>query len=350
MRVFSKKYLPLAKAAGKYVQSWITRRRTPLYAGLFITQRCNLRCVYCFPDSPRRQKEQEFSKEEIFRIADELYRLGTRYITILGGEPLMRADFGEIVDYIAEKGIILETGTNGYFTARNLDALKKLSLVCHSIDGCEAEHDKNRGKGSYKKVVESIELCVANKIPIQLRAVFTRNNAGSLEYLLDLAEKYGTSLGLAEQAVVRSEDAACAMTQDELRAFWKKVRRYKAEGRPVDKSFALLDKIIGYPTGPDLDKIFTRDETPPDGYERLKCNLSGGYMFLDSDGMLYPCARLFGKFGRSIYDDGGIKGAWEHLSQNDCFLCRQSVQDLKSYFFSHDLQALGVVVSNFLRK
>jgi len=344
------KIIPLTKAALKYGTSFITKRRVPLYAGLFITQRCNLKCIYCFPNSPQRQKEQEFSKEEIFRIVDELYAMGTRYITLLGGEPLIRSDFGEIVDYITKKQIITETGTNGYFTKANIKHLKKLSLVCHSIDGNEQEHDKNRGKGSYKKIIESLELCIENKIPIQLRAVFTKNNLDSLDYLANLAKKYKTRLGLAEQAIVKTQDNEYVMNQKELQDFWKRVKDYKLKGFPIDKSHMLLDKIINYPLEFPIDKIFTINEPSPQNYKYRKCNLSQGYMFLDSNGMMYPCARLFGKFGKSIYDKEGIKGAWDHLTTKDCLFCRQSIQDLKSYFFSYDIDAIKVAIANFLTK
>jgi len=349
MKVF-KKYVPIAKAVGKYAQAWMTGERMPLYVGLFITQRCNLKCIYCFPNSAQRQKEKEFSKEKIFRIIDELHCLGTRYITLLGGEPLMRKDFSEIVNYIVKKHIIVEVGTNGYFTKQNLESLKKLNLVCHSIDGNKEDHDKNRGKGSYNKVIESIELCKANGIPVQLRAVFTKNNVNSLEHLLNLAKKYKTSLGLAEQAIVKPGDSDISMTQSGLREFWKRVKCYKIKGYPIDKSFLLLDKIIEYPLEFPIEKIFAKDESLPPGYKYAKCNISQGYMFLDSNGMVYPCACLFGKFGKSIYDPGGIKGAWDYLSENNCLFCRQSIQDLKSYFFSYDLEAIKVVVANFLKK
>ncbi len=349
MRIL-KKYIPITNAAHKYAQAWIKRKRIPLYVGLFITQRCNLKCIYCFPDSPSRQSEKEFSKEEIFRITDELYGLGTRYITILGGEPLLRKDFDEIVSYMANKKIVVETGTNGYFTRQRLKSLKRLALVCHSIDGDEEGHDKNRGKGSYKKVIESIELCLANKIPVQLRAVFTKNNINCVGHLVKLAKKYKTNLGLAEEAIVRTENSGFSTSPDELRNFWKEVKYYKSKGYPIDKSAALLNKIIEYPLEFPVDKIFTKNEKIPLNYKYSRCNVNRGYAFLDTDGMLYPCAMLFKKYGRSIYEAGGIKAAWDYLGQNDCLFCRQSIQDLKSYFFSYDFEAIKTVAENFLRK
>lgn len=345
-----KKYLPIAKAAYQYVKAKAARERMPLYVGFFITQQCNLNCIYCFPDSPNRKNESEFSTKEIFRITDELYSLGTRYITILGGEPLLRKDFAEIVNYMTQKKILVETGTNGYFTKARINDLKKLTLVCHSIDGDQERHDKNRGKGSFKKIIESLELCLANKIPVQMRAVFTRYNVDSLEPLLKLAKKYKTSLGLAEQAVLKEADKDYTMNPSELLEFWKKVKSYKKMGYPVEKSFALLDKIIEYPVEFPVDKIFRQGDHLPDGYKYTRCHLSEGYMFLDCNGMVYPCARLFAQYGRSIYDTGGIKGAWDYLGKNDCLFCRQSIQDLKSYFFSCSPSALMIAAVNLLKK
>ena len=350
MNKLLKKYIPITKAAFQYLKARTLGRRIPLYVGFFITQKCNLNCIYCFPDSPHRKNETEFSTKEIFRIVDELYAMGTRYITLLGGEPLIRKDFGLIVDYMTKKNIIVETATNGYFTSSKIKDLKKLSLVCHSIDGDEAEHDKNRGKGSYRKIIESLDLCMANRIPVQMRAVFNKYNMDSLEHLLGLAKKYKTSLGLAEQAVVKSADNEYMMSAAELREFWKKVRSYKRLGYPIDKSSALLDRIIEYPLDILVDKIFRKGEKTPQGYSYTKCSLQAGHMYLDCDGMVYSCATLFRKYGKSVYDSGGIQGAWDYLAQNDCLFCRQSVQDLKSHFFSYDIKALPAVIENFLRK
>lgn len=344
----SRKYLPALRVAGKLLSMAITRKRTPLYVGLFITEKCNLKCIYCFPDSPNRVVK-DMPKEKIFKIVDELYGLGTRYITLLGGEPMIRKDFGEIVDYIVGKGIMTETGTNGYYTKKWIPALKKLYLVCHSIDGDETSHDMNRGTGSYKMIVESLKLCKENGIPVQMRAVFNKNNVGSLEYLLKLSREFGTSLALAEQAVVKTKDSEYAMTNEEIREFWIKVRGFKKQGYHIDKSYALLDKIINYPVEIPYDRIFMKGEKVEYEGDFPKCNLSRGYCFIDADGFMYPCATLFGKFGKNIADDG-IKASWDYLEERKCDFCRQSIQDLKSYFFSGDIKARMVAARNFISK
>ena len=341
----------LAKAAAQYTRAFVSGRRIPLYVGLFITPRCNLKCVYCFPDSPRRIAENEFSRQEIFNIVDDLYRMGTRYIVLLGGEPLLREDAEEIIAYIARKQIIIEVITNGYFTRQRLPALKKLSYVCHSIDGTEAEMEKNRGRGSYKKIMESMTLCRDNGIPIQMRTVFNRNNAGSLDFLLNLARSRHTTLGLCEQAVTREEDKKFVMSAPELRQFWRRVRDYKKRGYPVDKTYHLLDNIIDFPTDIPLDRIFRSGDPLPPDYNIRPCRIARSHAFIDSNGMMYPCPMLLGRgrYGHSIHTEG-VQGAWDNLDQNDCLFCRQSVQDLKNEFFSYDLQAVKTVAATLFAK
>lgn len=348
MNMFYTKYRPALSVASKLASLFLTGKRIPLYVGLFITERCNLKCIYCFPNSPNR-KVRDLSTGEIFDIVDELYALGTRYITILGGEPMIRKDFGEIVDYITKKGILTEVGTNGYYTKARIEDLKKLYLVCHSIDGCEIGHELNRGKGSFKKIIESMRLCKENNIPIQMRTVFNKNNAGCLEYLLNLSREFGTSLALAEQAVVKDEDREYAMTTAEIRDFWIKVREYKRQGYHIDKSFTLLDNIINYPVEIPYNKIFKKGEDIPYNGDFCPCNINRGYCFIDIDGYMYPCATLFGKFGKNIFEVG-IKKAWDYLEEKDCLFCRQSVQDLKTYFFSAELKSLVVGARNFWSK
>ncbi len=343
---------PLVKAAAQYTRAFVTGRRIPLYVGLFITPRCNLKCVYCFPDSPRRKEENEFSKQEIFNIVDELYALGTRYIVLLGGEPLLREDVEDIIAYIARKNIILEVITNGYFTRQRLAALKQVSYVCHSIDGNEIDMEKNRGRGSYKKIMGSLCLCRENGIPVQMRTVFNKNNAGSLDYLLNLARTWKTTLGLCEQAVTREQDWEFVMSAEELRDFWRKVRDYKKKGYPVDKTFHLLDNIIGFPIDIPLDKIFHKNDPLPPNFPFRPCHITRSHAFLDSDGIMYPCPMLLGRKlnGQSIYNNGGIKEAWDNLDQNDCLFCRQSIQDLKNEFFSYDAQAVKTVAATLFSK
>ena len=347
-----KKNWPAVKAAVQYSKLYLTRRRAPLYAGLLLTPRCNLNCVYCFPDSPHRGHENELSRQKIFDLIDELYDMGTRYIALLGGEPLLREDFDDIVEYLVQKKIIIEVITNGYFTRQKIDALKKVHFVCHSLDGNQADMEKNRGPGSYKKIMESLDLCRDNNIAVQMRTVFNKNNINSLDYLANLARRRKTTLGVCEQAVIKARDKEYALTTVELKQFWMSVRQYKQGGYPLDKTLSQIERMINLPTEIPMDRIFRKSDVIPSNLSYKQCHISNGHVFIDSNGLMYPCAMLLGKKegGQNIYDSGGLAGAWEALGNNNCRFCRQSLQDLKSEFFSYDGAAIKAVTTTLLSK
>ena len=79
------------------------KKRVPLIVNYQVTTLCNLRCIYCYADLHSPKEERDLSTAEIFREIDELYGLGTRWIRLMGGEPLMRDDIGAIIDYIKKK-------------------------------------------------------------------------------------------------------------------------------------------------------------------------------------------------------------------------------------------------------
>lgn len=329
---------PMIKSAAKVLQGYITKKRMPIFVSIFVTQRCNLKCTYCFPDSPHR-KEGDIPLDRLFKIIDGLYEIGARYITILGGEPTLRDDLDKIVDYIAGKGILVDISTNGCLIKKWQSTIKKLFLVCNSIDGDEEHHDLNRGKGSFKRVMESIEFCRENNVPVQLRSVITPNNIDNIQYMLDLARKLGTTLSLGEQCI------DCGLTVDKPMAerfhqFWKYMRKKKEEGYLVDKSFTAMDQIINYPTDIPLDRIFMEGDSDLDKYSHIpRCTIRNGFLFVDENGVMYPCVPLFGKWGKN-YLKLGVKRAWEELTEYKCVFCRSSVYDMKSYFFGAERKAI----------
>lgn len=346
---FKYRFYPTVKAAAKVTQSFVTKKRMPLFVSLFITQRCNLNCVYCFPQSPSR-KELDVPLDKLYGIIDGLREAGTRYITILGGEPLLRDDFPEIVDYIIKKGILVEVSTNGYFIERWPEAIKKLFLVCNSIDGDEETHDANRGKGSFKKVMKSIEFCRANNVPVQLRSVITTNNIKKLQFMLDLAKGMGATLSLGEQCIDPERNPYEPKTE-EFRDFWKFMLKRKKEGYPIDKSYACLKTVIRYPLNAPMNKIYMEgEELPPDMPPDIPtCKMRNGFCLIDNDGMMYPCIPLFGKWGKNVFELG-VQGAWEGLMEYKCRFCRASTYDMKSFFFGADFGSLVDTFSYMLNK
>ena len=95
-----------------------------LTAGLELTMKCNLQCIYCYAGAGKKL-ENELSLSEIFNAVDQAYNLGAKRIGIIGGgEPLEYEHLFEVIDYMHQKGISISLFTNA--TKLTLPIAKRL--------------------------------------------------------------------------------------------------------------------------------------------------------------------------------------------------------------------------------
>src|SRR5882762_4521843 len=79
-----------------------------------LTYACNLSCIHCLSSSGRRDP-RELTTAEAKAFIDELHDLQVFYVNIGGGEPMIRRDFMDIVDYAIGRGVGVKFSTNGAF-------------------------------------------------------------------------------------------------------------------------------------------------------------------------------------------------------------------------------------------
>jgi cyclic pyranopterin phosphate synthase len=107
---------------------------------LSVTDRCNLRCLYCMPEEEYvwLPREHLLTFEELSRLVDVFASLGVRRIRLTGGEPLLRRDLHELVAQLARKPGVedLALTTNGLLLAERAQALRRAGLhrVTVSLD------------------------------------------------------------------------------------------------------------------------------------------------------------------------------------------------------------------------
>ena len=163
-----------------------------------LTYACNLQCVHCLSSSGQRD-DRELSTDEAKRVLDQLRDLQVFYINIGGGEPMVRRDFFELVEYSVASGIGVKFSTNGAFIdaekARRLAAMDYLDIQI-SLDGVDAAtNDAVRGAGSYDMAIRAMDnLAAANFGPFKISVVVTRHNVGQLDGFKALADRYGAQL------------------------------------------------------------------------------------------------------------------------------------------------------------
>ncbi len=165
-----------------------------------LTYACNLSCVHCLSSSGRRDP-RELSTAECKAVIDELERMQVFYVNIGGGEPTVRPDFWELVDYATAHHVGVKFSTNGIKItpeiARRL-AASDYTDVQISLDGATAEvNDAVRGPGSYATALRAMEnLAAAGFRGFKISVVMTRQNIGQLDEFKAIADRYGAQLRL----------------------------------------------------------------------------------------------------------------------------------------------------------
>jgi mycofactocin radical SAM maturase len=132
-------------------------------------------------------------------IIDELERMQVFYVNIGGGEPTVRPDFWELVDYATAHHVGVKFSTNGVRITPEVAARLAASDyvdVQISLDGATAEvNDAVRGPGSFAMAVRALEnLAEAGFTDAKISVVVTRHNVDQLDEFAALASRYGATL------------------------------------------------------------------------------------------------------------------------------------------------------------
>jgi MoaA/NifB/PqqE/SkfB family radical SAM enzyme len=165
----------------------------PIGAKLEITYACNLRCGFCYTDSPRHtlQRTPELSDEEWREVARQSLDLGIVEAVVTGGEPFLRKELTlGLIEMLSEAGVGVTLNTNGWFVdeevAGRLGALR--GVTAHvSLDGARAGlHDGSRGvPGSWRRAVEGIDRLLGAGVGVCVVHVVTPDNAAGFADFLE---------------------------------------------------------------------------------------------------------------------------------------------------------------------
>ena len=160
------------------------------------TLTCNAKCKHCGSSAEKKKYDGELTTEEIKsafkQIANDMDATEI-LINVTGGEPLVRQDLCEVMEYATNVlGFHWGMTTNGILlNDKNIEKLKKANMetISISIDGLEKTHDSFRGvPGSYKTIINNIKkLKKANFVKhLQVTTVFHKQNINQLEELYNV--------------------------------------------------------------------------------------------------------------------------------------------------------------------
>ncbi len=178
--------------------------RTHDYLRISLTERCNLRCVYCMPEDgiKLRDKSHFMTKNELVSIAKTFVKLGVKKIRLTGGEPLVRKDAKEIIIALGKLPVELAITTNAILVDQFIAVFKEAGLksVNVSIDSLIEERFNSISRRiEFQKVKKNIDLLIAEGFHVKLNVVVIRNvNEDEIADFVSLAEHQNVHIRFIE--------------------------------------------------------------------------------------------------------------------------------------------------------
>lgn len=176
------------------------------YLRISVTDRCNLRCLYCMPDGIERKSHDDILRdEEIIKVVEESVKIGITKIRITGGEPLVRKGIYNLIKKISDIEGIKEITitTNATLLIGNVKKLKEagISRVNFSLDTLNDDKFKFITNSQITLDYEALikELIKYELLPIKINAVLLRGfNDNEIDDFINLADKYNLLIRLIE--------------------------------------------------------------------------------------------------------------------------------------------------------
>ena len=161
-----------------------------------ITRSCNLSCAHCRAAAECGGYEGELTLDEMKSVVDDIATITNPILILTGGEPLLRDDIWELIDYAREKGAMPVIGTNATLITDEIAALMAehgIRRISVSLDFPDAaSHDRFRGQeGSFAASLEGIERAQAHGVGVQVNTTVTKLNADKVAAMHELAEQVG---------------------------------------------------------------------------------------------------------------------------------------------------------------
>lgn len=258
---------------------------------LEITKRCNFNCKHCYLQNERFEKDY-LSTEDIKNIICQASSMGVFEFDITGGEPLVRSDIKDVLQFIYFKGMRTRLYTNGFLIDDDMIRFfKSINLYCVriSIDGNnERVHNSIRGVDSYKVIIDNIAKLQQAGIIVEITTIVMKDNYNQVESIIKyLKGKYGIRHFVDCYIPVKNDKQVITPEQY------------------VDVIHEKFDK-----------NCFTQ-------LKERHCGIGNSYCFIDSKGITRLCPMLRDYNCGNVLVENGLEKAWENIkSIPQRFVCK----------------------------
>lgn len=202
-----------------------------------LTLRCNLSCLHCGSRAGKARPD-ELSLAELLRVAGELAELKCRYVTLGGGEPLLRADWPILAQKLVEHGMKVGMISNGIlFDKQTAETARTVGLesMAFSVDGFAEQHDYLRHKqGHFQHVLGCIAIAKAAGLHVSAITTVFKKNLPDLEKLRELLAEHGVErwqVQLGTPTGNMADNAHLALAPEDMLDLVPRVARMCRDGK-----------------------------------------------------------------------------------------------------------------------
>lgn len=256
----------------------------PASVDVFITSRCNLKCVHCF--SAREEGfAAELSAEDLDSIFSQLEQLGVFEVRINGGEPFLHPEIEKILLSLKERRFRKVVITNGTLLNEKLASLLKESGTIPTVsidDSLEEEHDLFRGvDGSFKLALRALRLLSKHGVQYGINCCLHKRNLKRYQEIISLVAKHGASriafLDLKKIGRMKNH-TEWIPSYKEYRKAMIRIMSTRSMNRKIDVS---LDVFLHCQP--------LRESIHEAGRGYVTCQAGKTFLAIDGDGSTYPC-------------------------------------------------------------
>jgi radical SAM protein with 4Fe4S-binding SPASM domain len=265
----------------------------PLNAQIELTYRCNHDCTFCY-NSPTHEKE--LNTEQMFEALRKIADFGVMYLTLTGGEPLLRKDFFEIAHEARRLGMAIRIYSNGFLLSdmarvKKIKELDPMEVEISIHGGCAETHEKlTKIRGSFERTIQGIRNLNEAGIKCTMKCPITALNQNELFDIKAIADELGRPI-IFDAVITPKDDGN--MSPLELAAEQEFLEKYWGEW------YAELHN----------------GELPPQsnhcaGDELANCGTGRSGFTVDPYGNLYPCVALRKKV-LNLMEIDDFQKSWE---------------------------------------
>ena len=263
----------------------------PFDVGLGVTSLCNFSCKHCMGGDTLNGKN-DLTKDELFRLIDELAAAKVFNINVFGGEPLCRKDIFDILEHLMKYHFTISMNTNGALVtkeiAERIAGYGRIKSLCVSLDGDSSDAmDIVRGQGAFNKVMKGIEnILSTGRLNVLLSVTINKINFKRIKDLALLGKKIGAK-GVRYNGLFFGGNAACNSKELLLSPseHWDVIRAMdearKEFGSFISGSYLQEVDIV--------EPLKTKESDNLDFIKVYPCGAATKKCYITPDGWVTPC-------------------------------------------------------------